>query len=165
MTQPGTDDGDPETQVTFREWSNRPANVTNGRLLASRIVWTFFLALSAFVGYRQIRLDNQITRDRLDAAIIREVEDCIQTNELRALAKEVAEGNVKQDQAALDSDRASWQAIDDLFPDGIPEPARTTVFTGLQVRQDAINIQSMLVDSVYQTSACDQVADDEDPGD
>ena len=158
-----TDESDLETPVKFREWSSRPANVTNGRLLASRIVWTFFLALSAFVGYRQIRLDNKLTRERVDAALIREVADCIQTNGLREKAKEVAEGDVKQDQAALDSDRVSWIAIDDLFPDGISELARTTVFTGLQTRQEAINTQGQLVDSVYQPSPCDQVADDEDP--
>jgi hypothetical protein len=166
MTQQGTDGldpGTPETRETFREWRRRPANtnLTNGRLLASRLVWTFCLALAAFVGYRQIRLDNQITRERVDAALVREVEDCIQTNDLLQLAKEVAEGDVKQDQASLDSDRASWLAIDDLFPDGIPEPARTTVFAGLQSRQDALIVQSELVDTVYQPSPCGSVVGEE----
>lgn len=158
MTQPEIDDGDPMTLETFQQWRKRPANtnLTNGRLLASRLVWTFCISLGAFVGYRQIRLDNQITRDKVDAALVREVADCLQTNDIRELAKQVAEGDVKQDQAALDSDRASWLAIDDLFPEGIPEPARTTVFTGLQSRQDAINVQNDLVDSVYATSPCEQ---------
>ena len=168
MTQPETDDRAPEaltTLETFHEWRRRPANttMTNGRLVASRLVWTIGLALAAFVGYRQIRLDNELTRDRVDAALIREVEDCLQTNEIRQRAQEVAEGDVTQDQAALDSDRASWLAIDDLFPDGIPEPARTTVFTGLQARQDALNVQRELVNVVYEPSPCDQVADDGEP--
>lgn len=166
MTQPETDERIPENQSTletFQEWRKRPANtsLTNGRLLASRIVWTFFLTLSAFVGYRQIRLDNRITRERVDAAIVAQIQDCTQTNNLLELAKKVAEGDVRQDQAALDSDRASWLAIDDLFPDGIPEPARTTVFTGLQSRQEAIIAQSQLVDAVYEPSPCDVIPGEE----
>ena len=169
MTQPETDDHAPENRTTletFHEWRKQPANtsLTNGRLLGSRIVWTVFLALAVFVGYRQIRLDNQVTRDRVDAALVREVEDCLQTNEIRELAKEVAEGDVKQDQASLDSDRASWHAIDDLFPEGIPEPARTTVFAGLQTRQDALNAQSELVDVVYTSLSCTTLADVESGG-
>lgn len=156
MTLEETDDPTPETKTRekFRAWRTRPASVTNGRLLASRVVWTLFLAFSAYVGYRQITLDNEVTQDKLDQVAQRAADVCGQTNDRRAEAKEVAEGDVEQDQAALDSDQATWNAIDKLFPGGIPEPARTTIFTGLQTRQQAIIAQTELIDTVYNPSPC-----------
>jgi hypothetical protein len=153
MTQYETDDSR-TTAEKFHEWKERPASVTNGHLLLSRLVWTFFLAISAFVGYRQLRLDNELTRDRIDHAISQAAAACQLTNERRDEAKLVAEGDIRQDQASLDSDLASWQAIDELFEGGIPEPARTTVFAGLTVRQGAIDTQSALVELTYQPATC-----------
>jgi hypothetical protein len=148
MTQPTTDEPThgQGTRERFLEWSHRPASVTNGHLLASRIVWTAFLAISAFVGYRQLRLDNQVNTDRIEAAILRESDNCADRNARRDSARVLAEETLAADQASLDRDQDSldndvaiWTSIDDLFPEGIPEPARTTIFQGLSERQETID--------------------------
>ena len=159
MTPLETDDGDlaPTTRERFRQWSDQPASATNGRLLLSRVLWTVFLAFSAWVGIRQIQLDNEVTRERVDDALLREVADCHTANDRRDEGKQVALGDVKADQDALSSDLASWQSIDELFPDGLPEPALTTVFTGLAARQIAIENQRELIDEVYEADPCPEI--------
>lgn len=54
-------------------------------------------------------------------------DDCIAANRRRADAQTVAEADV-------DSDRQIWQAINDLVPNGLPEPAHTIIFSGLDDR-------------------------------
>jgi hypothetical protein len=171
MTQRETDgDRQPTTRERFLEWSDRPASVTNGHLLISRLVWTFFLAMSAFVGYRQLKLDNKVTRESVAAAVVREGDNCAQSNARIVLAKDLAEnvlvadrGFLESDQKALDSDEANWNSIDELFPDGFPEPARSTIFQGLADRQADLDDQQQRLDDrekqidvTYVLAPCDQ---------
>lgn len=175
MTQQETDDmpDDRTTAERFRAWRDSPASVTNGHLLVSRVVWTFFLATSAFVGYRQLKLDNQLTADRIEAAIVRESDNCQDRNERRTLARGLAEealqadqNSLDRDQHALDSDVATWTAIDDLFDNGIPEPARTTVFNGLEDRQhqieddqEQLDGRTATIETAYELEPCPAIAD------
>lgn len=159
MTPHEIDDDDPTTLERFREWRKRPAAVTNEHLLLSRGLWTVFLALSAWVGISQIRLDNQVTRERVDDALAREVQTCVDTNSQREDAKQVAVGAAEADQAALDSDTTTWQAIDAEITGGIPEPLRSTVFAGFAARQLAIDNQRDLIEVVYMPDPCDHIAD------
>lgn len=151
-TQSETDD-DLTTRERFLRWADRPASVTNGHLLISRLVWTFFLAISAFVGYRQLKLDNKVTRESVQAAVIREGDNCLETNARLVLGKDLAEqvldadrAGLSSDQKALDSDVANWNSIDELFPDGFPEPARSTIFQGLSDRQADLDEQQKRLD-------------------
>ena len=165
---------EPTTRAKFREWSAQPASVTNGHLLASRIVWTAFLAISAFVGYRQLRLDNQVNTDRIEAAITRESDNCEDRNARRDSARVLAEETLAADQASLERDRDSldnevaiWTSIDDLFPEGIPEPARSTIFQGLADRDSAMDEdqgrldgRDAAIDETYVLEPCPPIAVD-----
>ena len=165
---------EPTTRERFREWSSQPASVTNGHLLASRIVWTAFLAISAFVGYRQLRLDNQINTDRIEAAITRESDNCVERNDRRESARRLAEETLVADRDSLERDRDSlanevviWTSIDDLFPEGIPEPARATIFQGLADREAGMeeNLESLdnrdaSIEETYELEPCPAVAVD-----
>lgn len=171
----GTPRGEPTTQERFREWSSRPASVTNGHLLASRIVWTVFLAISAFVGYRQLRLDNQLNTDRIEAAITRESDNCVDRNDRRESARMLAEETLAADQSALDRDQdaldndvAIWTSVDDLFDDGIPEPARTTIFQGLNDRrvtiehdQERLDGREVAIEATYALEPCPPISTDD----
>ncbi len=153
MTQSTTGDSR-TTREKFRAWRKAHPDVTNERLLLSRGLWTIFLALSAWVGISQVRLDNKVTRERVDDALQHQFENCQATNARRDEGKQVALGAVSADQAALDSDMTTWQAIDSSIKGGIPEPLRTTVFSGLTARQQAIEAQRSLIDTVYRADDC-----------
>lgn len=149
-----TPDGPQTAREKFQEWIAQPASVTNGHLLVSRFVWTFFLAISAVVGYQQLKLDNQRTRDQIAAAIVREADNCAERNARRdaagALAVEVLtadQASLNRDQKTLDNDNANWTTIDGLFEGGIPEPARTTIFQGLVARQETIDDDQEALDA------------------
>lgn len=174
--QSETDVPEPDDQTTrgrFLAWADRPASVTNGHLLLSRLVWTFFLAISAFVGYRQLKLDNKVTRESVAAAVVREDDNCQETNARILLAKDLSEkvleadrGFLESDQKALDSDVANWSSIDELFPDGFPEPARSTIFQGLADRQadldkqaDRLDARADQIDVTYVIVPCSKPAD------
>ena len=137
MTPPETAERRPTTNdrrrraAALREWTAVPANVTRGWLLFVVAVAFAFVFFAIYVTISVVRLDNRVTRDRLEAAIRDQVASCEAGNESREEAKVVA-------LLAVDSDRSIWESIDDLFDTGIPEPARSIIFNGLTSRENLI---------------------------
>lgn len=110
------------------EWLAVPARVTRGWLLASVLLGFVFLGCAIYAAVQTIQLDNRVTQERVASSIAQQIVTCELTNDRRAEAKIVAEADVVED-------RKLWLSIDALFDDGIPEPARTTIFSGLDSRQ------------------------------
>src|SRR5688572_17176832 len=81
MTPPETDGRRQTTDrrrrvAALREWSAIPANVTRGWLIFVLAIAFAFLLFSVYVTVQVVRLDNRVTRDRLEAAIADQVESC-----------------------------------------------------------------------------------------
>lgn len=156
-------DGEPMTEkrkITPAEiWrrSAQPANVTYRWIFASMIVGFSFVAVAIFAAVTAVSTDNKLTRDQSARILAQQYAGCLTTNERRAEAKEIAEGDVKNDQDSLDSDRANWDAIDALFPDGFPEPAWTTIQAGLDEREANIKSQRDRIEKTYGPSDCSKL--------
>lgn len=145
MTPPVTAGKRPTTDrrrrgAALREWTAVPANVTRGWLLFVVMVAFVFVFFSIYVTVSVVRLDNRVTRDRLEAAIRDQVQSCVAGNASRDEAKVVAV-------LAVESDRNIWEALDDLFDNGLPEPARTIIFDGLTAREN-------LIETTYKHEDC-----------
>lgn len=145
MTPPETAERHPTSVrrrrvATLREWTAVPANVTRGWLLFVVAVAFAFIFFAIYVTISVVRLDNRVTRDRLEAAIRDQVESCQAANDSRDEAKVVA-------LLSVESDRNIWEAIDALFDNGLPEPARTVIFDGLTSREN-------LIDTTYKHEDC-----------
>lgn len=137
--------------------SAAPANISYRWIFASMIVGFSFVAVAIFSAYTAITTDSRVSRDQSARALAQQYAACLTTNDRRDEAKEIAEGDVANDQATLDSDRASWDAIDALFPDGFPEPAWTTIQTGLDTRQANITAQVSKIAKTYEHTDCQKL--------
>jgi hypothetical protein len=111
--------------------SGGPASVTYRWLIASVFVGFTFVGCAIYAAVQSYQTDNRLTRERVAESITQQVVTCMTSNDRRAEAKDVATADVEED-------RRIWEAIDALFDTGIPEPARTVIFTGLEVRQNKI---------------------------
>lgn len=128
-----SDDG---PQTGLASWRTRKITVSWALSVCAVIFLCF--SLIAYSIKRNFDADNA----RLAAA---DYYTCVGSNARRADARLVALADV-------DSDRDIWDAIDDLFPDGIPEPARGTIFDGLDAREANIN-------DTYQPVVCQKPPD------
>lgn len=103
--------------------------------------WVLLVACMVFISVAliaySVKANFNADRDRVDQTIH---DTCVATNDVRSRAATVAEADVT-------SDRQIWQAIDDLIPDGLPEPARTVIFSGLDTRLARIK-------ATYQQTHC-----------
>lgn len=107
-------------------WLTTPTATTRGFLLT--IVWV----LVAFCGagiYAAVWFADEQRQS-----------DCENVNTIRANARLIAIADV-------DTDRTIWLAIDDLIDNGLPEPARSTIFDGLDNRYTKI-------DETYRRTNC-----------
>lgn len=171
MSQAETDelhhqDADPPT------WRKTPVHLTRGWVVFVVLFAFAFMGMAAYAAVTTVRLDNRVTRETVANSIAGQVDSCQTANDRRDEARKLAEDVLATDQRALDadsraleSDQASWQAIDDLFPTGIPEPARSTVFGGLNERsidleaqQAALSERSAQIDTTYAHTDCAALA-------
>lgn len=148
-----------------------PANLTYRWLISGIALGMFFVGCAVYAAVTAYQTDNRVTDAQIAESIRQQVITCITGNERRADAKILAIASVDADQQGLDSDQkaltsdlASWQSIDELFPDGLPEPTRTVVFTGLADRQISLNMSQVSIDArrgqidkTYEPVPCDQI--------
>jgi hypothetical protein len=134
------------------ERSAGPANLTYRWLLGGIAIGTFFVGCAVYAAYTSYQTGNRLTSSQVAESIRQQVITCVLSNDRRADAKDIAEASAQQDQqglasdqGALASDLASWQSIDDMFPDGLPEPTRTVVFDGLAKRQASLDRQQIAI--------------------
>lgn len=109
----------PTTATPKVTWLSEHVDITRGFLLACIAV------AFAFVGFAIWGAVYVVNDLRL--------QDCEAVNTRRSEASEVAKADVA-------ADRQIWEAIDKLFVDGIPEPARTIIFDSLQQRDQLIHV-------------------------
>lgn len=152
--------------------SGRSANLTYRWIFAAILLGFSMVGISIFAAVQTVKLDNRVTREEVAQSLAQQVETCITTNDRRreaaVLANEAADADqtgLEIDQTALDNDRANWEAADAEFPNGIPEPLRGTIFTGLDARQKAIDGQQTAIDkrrerivSTYQATDCSLIS-------
>lgn len=107
---------------------------TDVRLLARKVT-VGWIALVLVVVFVSVGLIAYSVKANFDADRARDernrVTECEAANRRRADAKTVALSDVS-------SDRQIWNAIDEIIADGIPEPARSTIFAGLDMREALI---------------------------
>lgn len=140
-------------------WRKRRAPVTNGWLLYCGVVFTAFLALGMWAGVKLVRLDNQVTRERLNSSLTAQISNCQVRNETRSEGKQVALGHVKADHDALDADRSIWFGIDAAIEGGIPADLRQAIFDALDAREATFPVREALIERVYQPENCEALAD------
>jgi hypothetical protein len=133
MTYPAeTDEPPSETPLTTaRVWIATPANVTRGWLLFSTLVGFIFVACAIYAAVQTAELDNRVTRERVEEAVAQQVQSCLETNQRRAEAREIALADVEADDQI-------WRAVDDAIDGGLPEPLRSIVFDGFDLRRSKI---------------------------
>lgn len=153
-------------------WMKTPANITRGWLLLSVGFGFVFLGCAIFAAVQTVRLDNRVTRDQIADSVQNAITACEATNARRAEARIIAEESAEADRVARLSDLAAvrgerdiWRSIDDFLEDGIPEPIRSTIFNGLDEREDgvvaqqeAIDRRLARIDTAYAPSLCEAVA-------
>lgn len=127
-----------------RAWINTPASVTRGWLLLSTLIGFVFVGCAIYAAVTSVRVDNRVTREESRRSASAQVETCMSTNERRREARNIAAADVAED-------RRIWESIDDLFPTGLPEPARSIVFDGLDSR-------TLLIAATYQPVDCGALA-------
>lgn len=101
-------------------------------LLVTAMIFICFVLITY-----SVKVNFNADQDRVDQTIH---DTCVASNEVRSRAATVAEADVA-------SDRQIWQAINDLIPDGLPEPAHTIIFSGLDERLARI-------DATYKQVVC-----------
>lgn len=127
MTATADPPHDRPTMSRPRRWFSEPVNFTRGFMLACITVGF------AFTGFAMWGAINVVNDLRL--------QDCRAVNLRRSEAADVARADV-------DADRVIWNAIDELFDEGIPEPAREIIFDSLDTREQLITV-------VYSREMCE----------
>ena len=139
----------------IKSWMAVPANVTRGWLLLSVALGFVFLGCAIYAAVQTIKLDNRVTREEIAQTVAQQVTTCLSTNHRREEASEVANADIDADEEAIANDRANWDAISELFDgDAIPEPARTTIYAGLDARQAKIVARRAKVEATYTPTDC-----------
>lgn len=130
------------SQTPHRRHDDEP--LTGVRALMAKKISVGWALLVTTVVFGSVALIAYSLNRNFDEDSDRIAEDvyftCVNTNTVRANAASVAGADV-------DTDRQIWMAIDDLFDDGIPEPARTVIFAGLKAREQKI-------EATYVASVC-----------
>src|SRR5690606_39187516 len=151
-----------------QSWARTRANITRGWLLASVILGFVFFGCALYAAVQTVRLDNRVTRDSIRETVIQATARCTETNERRAEAKQIALESAEADRVARLSDlqalygeRAIWESIHEILPDGLPDPVHETIFDQLELReadimrqQDAIDARIERIESTYLPSVC-----------
>jgi hypothetical protein len=147
-------EGSHTLMTRIKRWLAVPANVTRGWLLLSVALGFLFLGCAIYAAVQTVKLDNRVTQEQVAEAIGQQVTTCVNTNVRRMESAEVANLDIDADQEALSNDRENWDAIGQLFDDGIPEPVRSTIYTGLEERQAKIEVRRVKVATTYAPSDC-----------
>lgn len=138
-----TDDDVPGLWTRMRTWAAPPARLSRGWLVGGVLIAFFFIGLSTYAAVQQVRLDNRLTRELVEASVRLQADSCQADNLRISKARDVA-------MADVEADRAIWTAIAATADEAgrpLPEALSTTIFASLDSREANI-------DDTYQPVDC-----------
>jgi hypothetical protein len=118
----------------MKMWAAPPARLSRGWLVGGVLLAFFFIGLSIYAAVQQVRLDNRLTRELVEATVTVQSNTCLSDNVRIAKAREVALADVA-------ADRVIWTAIADAADEAgrpLPEELRATIFRSFDNRENQI---------------------------